>query len=227
MSYLKTTEELNPTKVIAHPTQKVETKEENPAILMALPISHLQTRPEPGYKQFSWVDYAHKEKDFATFNWRIGETAPVWTQTITMNAFNSIRPVVSDVQKFFTFDNLVLKIMPTTNANFQGLCRMCYYPIPDPNFFTRTGITLSPVTTRRVISIDLTPADTEPVIMRIPNNMPLHWYRFDNQYTMAYHLGVVIIQVVSPLMTKSPTTQLSYTVRAYYEGFRTSGNNVQ
>ncbi|WRH07456.1 hypothetical protein [Picornaviridae sp.] len=227
MSYLKTTEELNPTKVIAHPTQKVETKEENPAILMALPISHLQSRPEPGYKQFSWVDYAHKEKDFATFNWRIGVTDPLWTQRITMAAFAEIRPFAIDAQKFFTYDNIILKIMPTTNANFQGLSRMCYYPFPDPNFTTRAGIVLTPASTRRVISIDLTPADTEPVIMRIPNNMPLHWYRFDNQYTMNYHLGFVTIQVISPLMSKSPTTQLSYTVRAYFEGFRTTGNNVR
>lgn len=194
---------------------------------MAMPIDRQLARADPGYKQMGWVDYAQKEKDYDKFSWPIDYEGTVWFKSIMMSAFQSIMPIASTAQVFFTFTNLVLKIMPTTNANFQGLARICFYPFPDPNFITRNRININEASTRRAISVDLTPSDTEPYILKIPNILPLHWYRYGDTYLMNYHLGLMQIKVLSPLATKSPRTSLEYTIRAYFEGFRTTGNNVQ
>ncbi|AXV43874.1 hypothetical protein 1 [Yongsan picorna-like virus 3] len=226
MSYLKTTEEINTTYLVGHPTQEVETKDENMPILMTAPISSYLARGAPGYQQFGWVEYAAKEKDFATIEWPLTETNDIYLQIIKMSLFDHLFPIVNKAQLLFTFDYLVCKIMPTTNANFQGLARICYYPFPDDQFEKRNNITLKEPATRRVVSLDLTPTDTMPYIMKIPNNLPLHWYKIGDSYLMNYMLGKIVIQVISPLATKSALTKLTYTVRYYFEGFRTSANNV-
>nr|UCC70382.1 putative capsid protein [Hammarskog picorna-like virus] len=226
MSYLKTTEELNPTKIVVHPTQEVETKDENPPIEMAMPIDRQLAGADPGYKQMGWVDYAQKEKDWDKFSWPIDYDGTIWHKSIKMSTFTSLMPFAEDAQAFFTFKNLVFKIMPTTNANFQGLARICYYLFPDATYATRNKINLTEASTRRVISVDLTPSDTEPYILKIPNTLPLHWYRHNSTYLMNYHLGLIQVRILAPLATKSPRTTLEYTVRAYFEGFRTTGNYV-
>lgn len=232
MSQIETNPLVNPTIVTRNPNQIIET-------LPAVQISdfsiynpfnrHVSSFAIP---QTNWISIAATEKYYDSLVWNVGSTGSIKTLELNWTNLKKLMPIGPDFNSFANLDTILFNIKKTDNPFYQGVMVIAFDPSPSPTYykdFFNTTVILNHIW--QLQKVFLNPKTSGDILLQIPINLPFEFLKIGSVdllegYLADYSFGRLIFYVQDPLNTMSPTTSLSYPIRAQLLNAATSGLKI-
>jgi hypothetical protein len=227
MAQLKTAPEINPTVVQHLPNQMLLVKQpRNIVDFSYTSIFSKISNINEVVQRLDWYSLSAKNKHISTVRWPLTNTNN-WGNFLINNSFiYSLIPLGMENNSYSKFSVVLLTVRPTNNSMLAGLSLLNYFNFPALNF-TQLLYNQTPNNPQFMYQYphyEITPADTEEILIIIPLNFPFSFTKLNassasgtplrtlSEYHNNYVHGFINITPVVPLTTKTALTGLDFNV---------------